>query len=50
MAETIVLAGGEDAVVQSEGGEGCSAEVVAVVLELGTGGEGWPTGSVGGGE
>ena len=33
------LAGGEDAVVQSEGGEGWSAEVVAVVLELGTGGE-----------
>ena len=44
------LAGGEVAVVQSEGGGGCSAEVVAVVLELGTRGEGWLTGSVGGGE
>ena len=46
--EMTELEGGEDAVMRSE--EGCSAEVVAVIMEPGTGGEGWLTGSVGGGE
>ena len=44
------VAEGEGATVQSEGGEGCSAQVVAAVMELGAEGEGWLASSEGEGE
>ena len=46
----VELAGGEDEVVQSEGGRNGSADGVAVLMELRTGGEGWLTGLVRRGE